>query len=102
MLDKKFYINGADINIHEDDRVNITLKEYEDLKKQLNNLTEERNHLKETVDKIIKPFIVAKIPEEVVQGMFDNKFDATVEVFPGFDDPLIQKIALIVKVRKDN
>ena len=109
MLDKKIYkteiVNKMpdkmDVNLHEDNRVNITLKEYEDMKNQIKELTEERNYLSETVHKIVKPFSDAKVPGEVVQGIFDNKFEAKVQVIEGMlEDPLFVKVALIVRVPK--
>ena len=89
-----------DVNLHEEDRVNITLKEYNSLKKENEELRQDLNFKKDYIKKLVEPFVKADIPEEIFRQIIDGKFESEVKIAVECDDPLYAKVIQIVRVRK--
>ena len=81
-------------------RVDISLKEYEELKQKLKDAEDARDHYKNVSYKILRPFMRMKIEEEIIQKIIDDEFDCEIRELDGFGmDPLDKRIAVIYKLR---
>jgi len=63
-------------------RVNISLKEYEALKKENETLKADNFSLNEVLQKFLKPFALTNVPESVIRDILDGKaqFETKMEI----------------------
>lgn len=62
-------------------RVDISLKELEELKQKNKDLEKENEILKELNRKIFKPFIANKVPERIINKLLNGDFETKIRVF---------------------
>ena len=85
------------------DRVDISLKEYNEMRERIAQLESDLNGTKQTLDKILKPFWDMKVAPEIIEEIVvkHNFTRCEVKTFENaIDDPLYSKIAIIYTVLK--
>ena len=85
------------------DRVDISLKEYNEMRERITQLESDLNGTKQVLDKILKPFWTMNIAPEIIEEVVVNHNFTKCEVNVlenGVEDPLHSKLAIIYTVSK--
>ena len=83
------------------DRVDISLKEYNEMREKIAQLESDLGSAKRVLDKIFQPFWNAKVSPEIVEDIVVNHNFINCEVRlieNGMEDPLRSKLAIIYTV----
>lgn len=79
------------------DRVDISLKQYNEMQEKIDDLENKLWNVKQTLNKILEPFKTANLPEEILEDILVNHNFEKCEI-KAIDDPLQSKIAIIYTV----
>ena len=86
------------ITIKEENRCSITLEEYESMKKQIEDLKHALTLEKNLTERLVKPFIIANAPQNIVQDILDGKVESVRAVVKDSPIDCTTELAYIVKV----